>query len=155
MAHPGLAAAGEHHAAEHRAVWPRLDIGAGVGGDRLGGRVGLLGGEAALLDREGDRVAGRPDRVDIGNPAVQVGRDEATGVGGKPRQAGPDRPGERDDSLGVERPLAGMQDEPAGSCGSSATYTPVSASTPASSRSWRTATVAGVPNSPSGASSGV
>ena len=34
--------------------------------------------------------------------------------GGKPRQSGPDRPRQRDDSLGVERPLAGVKDEPTG-----------------------------------------
>ena len=38
------------------------DRGAGLGGDRLGGGVGLLGGEAALLDRPGRRRRRRRTR---------------------------------------------------------------------------------------------
>jgi hypothetical protein len=90
-------------------------------GDRLSGRVGLLGGEAARLDRGGDCVAGRPHRVEA--------RDLPSRSGEMMRWPGASAPSVAD--------------------------TPVSTSTPASPRSWRSPTAAAVPNSPSGASSGV
>ena len=61
------AAPGQQQAAQHRPERARLDWRAGAGGDRLGDRVGLLGGDAALLDREA-----RP------SPAAQTSISPAT-----------------------------------------------------------------------------
>ena len=44
-------AAREQQAAQHGPVGPRPDVRPGFGGDHGGGDVGLLGGQAALLDR--------------------------------------------------------------------------------------------------------
>jgi hypothetical protein len=50
-----------------------LDVGAGECSDRRRGGVGLLRGDAAVLDREVGRVAGG---VDVGDtPDLAVGRD--------------------------------------------------------------------------------
>ena len=43
------------------------------GGDRLGGRVGLLGGDSTLLEREAGRVARGPN-VDFADTPVRMGR---------------------------------------------------------------------------------
>ena len=48
-----------------------------LGGDRLGRSVGELGGDAALLDREGGDVPGGVDVVDAADAAVRVDRDKA------------------------------------------------------------------------------
>ena len=48
--------------------------------DRLRGRVGLLGGDSALLDREARRVPGRPDVDLAGNLSERIGREEAVRV---------------------------------------------------------------------------
>ena len=72
----------EEHPVDHRVERLRFDRRAGERGDRLGGRVRLLGGDAALLDREVGRVAGREDALEPPNLAVGVDRDEpAVGVG--------------------------------------------------------------------------
>ena len=57
-------AAGEQQAAQHRPVRARRDRNARGGGDHLGGDVGLLGGEPALLDGVRRHVADRVDAVD-------------------------------------------------------------------------------------------
>ena len=50
--------------------------------DVLGRGVGLLGAEAALLDRERRPVAGGIDVVHSADPGVIIDRDEAAVVGG-------------------------------------------------------------------------
>ena len=119
-----------------------LDVGAGARGDRLGGRVGLLRGEPALLDRERDRVARRPHRVGAVDLAVTVAADEpALRRSGAPRSARPDRARQRDDALRVERPRPGSTT----ACRRRRAMTSASVSTmmPAASRSSRSARRAG------------
>ena len=70
------AAAGEQDAPKHRMKRLRSDVSAGERGDRLGGGVGLLSGQAALLDGEGDRVAGGPDGARVLHLPECVGTDE-------------------------------------------------------------------------------
>jgi hypothetical protein len=61
-----------------------LDCGTEPGRDVLGGGVGLLGSQAALLDRKRRSVAGGIDIVDAPHAGVLVDRDEAVLV---PRQS--------------------------------------------------------------------
>ena len=93
-------AADEQHAADDAAERLRVDRRAGRGGDRLGDGVGLLGGQAALLERERGDVARGVDVVDAGDPAVAVDRDEPVPSAGRPRMGWPSgraarRPGRR------------------------------------------------------------
>src|SRR6185436_12733582 len=101
-----LPAAREQDAAKDGLERLRLDVGAGPRGDRLGGRVRLLRSEPALLDREGDRIAGRPDGVGARDPAVRVAEDEAAFVARDAPDGGPDRSRQGDDALRVEPPAA-------------------------------------------------
>ncbi len=57
-------AAGQEQPAQHRPERLRPEVDAGGLGDRLGRGVGELGGDAALLDREGGDVAGGVDVVE-------------------------------------------------------------------------------------------
>ena len=69
--------AGQQSRAQHRAEGGDRHLGARAGGDRLGGDIGLLSREPALLDRKPGRIACGPD---IGQPLdveARVGRDEA------------------------------------------------------------------------------
>ena len=59
-------------------------------GDRLGGGVGLLGGDAALLDRAGGCVTRGVHVVEALDAAVQIHWDEAVAVVGEPRDIRPD-----------------------------------------------------------------
>ena len=61
---------------------PGLDGRTETGSDVLGRGVGLLGAEAALLDRERRSIAGRIDVIHSTDPGVIVDRDEAALVGG-------------------------------------------------------------------------
>ena len=60
--------------------WLRIELGAGIGGDRLGDRIGLLGGQPALLERERGHVARGVDAVSSGYTAVRVDGDEPVSV---------------------------------------------------------------------------
>src|SRR5439155_14963832 len=53
-----------------------LELRAGASGDVLGGGIGLLGGDPALLDVKAGDVAGRVDVVETTDTAVLVGGDE-------------------------------------------------------------------------------
>ena len=68
--------AGQKRAAKDGPERLGVDLGT-CGGDRLGDGVGLLGGEAALFDWEGRRIARREHVIEAGNPPVRVGVDEA------------------------------------------------------------------------------
>ena len=95
--------AGEDDAAQHAAAGTGREVGAGLGRDRLGRGVGLLGGEAALFDRSGRRVAGGEDVARAGDTAVLVDSDESVGVR---RQAGDPRAlqaRERDHGVGGDQ----------------------------------------------------
>ena len=74
-----------------------------VGGDRVDDCVGLLGGEAALLDRERRRVAGGVDARGAGDPAVRVDGEEAAGVGGQADERGAFEHGHADHRVGAQR----------------------------------------------------
>ena len=75
---------------------------AGVGGDLLGGGVGHLAGEAALLDLEVRDVAGGEDARD--DAAVGVGDEEAVLVARQARDRRAFEHRQRDDALDVEQP---------------------------------------------------
>ena len=72
VAHVARAAAGQQPPAQDGAEGLALDDRARVGGDVGSGGVGLLGGQAAELDREVDAVARGPDAVDAGDAPVGV-----------------------------------------------------------------------------------
>ena len=90
-AHVARRRPGEQQPAQHRPELLRVELGAGAGGDRLGGGVRLLGGDAALLERAGRRVARRVDVVLAAHEAAEVDRDEPVLV---VREAGDLRPGQ-------------------------------------------------------------
>src|SRR5207237_4026572 len=71
---------GEEQAPQHGAERLRLDRRSRRGGDRLCGGVGLLRGDAALLDRERGGVPRGEDVVQPLDAAVRVGRDEPVRV---------------------------------------------------------------------------
>src|SRR6185437_10726024 len=110
-AHPVTSETGEENSAEHRPERLRLHVRAGQAGDRSRGRVRLLGGEAALLDRKGDGVAAGPDAIGTGDAAVGVDLDEATTVRGETGQLGRDGSRQRDDAPGLQWPRPGLDDE--------------------------------------------
>ena len=100
----------QQEAAQHRPEWPRLDLDAGRGRDRLGGGFGLLGRKSALLDGERRDVPGRIDvrraddasvRID-GNEALERLRDAADPLALQSRQ--------RDDAIGRENIAADQQE---------------------------------------------
>ena len=79
------------------------------GGDRLGREIGLLRGDAALLDREPGRVA---DRVEVGealHATERVGRDEAVCPLLDPRDAWDLERGQRHYAVRVDGPAADQQ----------------------------------------------
>jgi hypothetical protein len=107
-------ASGEHRPAQRRCKRLGHNLDADGGGDRLGGRMALLGGEATLPDSERSHVARRPDAVEPGDSTVPIGRQEAVIVAGQARQPGSDRLRQRDHTLGVQGTLSRVDDEPAG-----------------------------------------
>lgn len=69
------------------------------GHDVRGGEVGLLGGDAALLDGARGGVADRVDPEVAGDPTGLVDRDEAVGVVREPGQVRSRERGQRDDAV--------------------------------------------------------
>ena len=90
------------------------DRGAGQRGDRLRRRVGLLGAEAAVLDREVDRVAGGVDALDVAHPAVRVDADEAVLAERDAAHGGAVELGQRDDAVDLQLAVAGVDHDLAG-----------------------------------------
>ena len=83
-------------------------MGAGVTGrracrDGLGGCIGLLGGDTALLDREGCSIAGGVHVLETGYLAVLVNGDEAGRVAGQARHGPALELCERDDAIDLDR----------------------------------------------------
>ena len=102
--------AGHQDAAQHATARARSDRGAGFGGDRLGGSVGLLGGETALFDRPRSGVAGGEHVAHTGHAAVRVDRDEPVGVSGQAGDVRSSQAGERDHRVGCDHAsVAGQQ----------------------------------------------
>src|SRR5215218_2237100 len=99
-------AAGQQDPPQHRPERLLVDVGAHRGGDRLGYGVGLLRGEATLLDREGRRVTGGEYGVDAGEPAVGVGADEAVAFAADAAQSWADKARQGDDAVDRQAPLA-------------------------------------------------
>ena len=79
--------AGQQHPAQNGSERLGIDVGADGCRDRLGDRVGLLGGQAALLDREGGRVTGGVYAVEADDAPVGVGQDEAVACAGDAAQS--------------------------------------------------------------------
>ena len=88
-------AAGQQDPAQDRPERLRIDVGAHRGCDRLGDGVGLLGGQATLLDREGRRVTGGEHAVQAGEPAVRVGVEEPVASAGDAAQSWADQARQR------------------------------------------------------------
>jgi hypothetical protein len=95
-------AAGQEEPAEHGSERRRGRAKAEVGGDGLGGGVGLLRGESALLDREGRCVACGVDARDPRDAAIGVDRQEPAAVGGQARKGRTLKQGNSDDDVGAE-----------------------------------------------------
>ena len=74
--------AGDQLATQDGLERPLVDVGAEARGDVLGCGIGLLSGQAALLDWEVGAVAGGVDVLDAFNAGVLVDRSEAVRVGG-------------------------------------------------------------------------
>src|SRR3954447_13213068 len=85
LAEEGRVALGQQHALEDPKVGLRFDRGASSRRDRLGGGVGLLAGEPALLDAMVGGVAGGVYVGRTGHAAVPIDRQESIGVVGEPR----------------------------------------------------------------------
>lgn len=81
---PLAASPGQQNSPQHRMEWPRLDVGPGKGRDGLCRGVGLLSGQAALLERERDRIASGPGALRARHPPVAIDSDESEPVGRQP-----------------------------------------------------------------------
>ena len=97
--------AGQQHPVDNRVKRRRLSRKAGKGGDRLRRDISLLRGDAAVLDREIRRIAGRIHALEASDPALRVDRDEASG---RPQRhsghTGPEELRHRHDPIDVELP---------------------------------------------------
>ena len=71
---------GEEQSAQDRPERLRLELGAQLRCDRLGGGIGLLGCDTALLDRAGRGVTRRKDAVERLDAGMGVDRDEPVAV---------------------------------------------------------------------------
>jgi hypothetical protein len=104
-------AAREQHASQDRTERLCARDGAESRRDRLGGSVGLLGGETSLAERERGHVAGCIDLGAARNASVSVGGDEAARI---VRQSADERAGhprERDHAVRRDRPAPGGAEE--------------------------------------------
>ena len=105
----------EQQAAQHGPERLRHADRAKPGRDGLRDGVGLLGGEAAVLDREGGRVAGGEDVRAPAHVAVLVDGDVAVLVVRQAGDPGADQFGQRDNDVGDEARSA-QQPESAVEC---------------------------------------
>ncbi len=102
------ATAGEQHSVHDRVKRLRLDrAGQRERGDRFGGRVGLLGGDAAVLEREVGGVAGGVHALDAAHLAVRVDRDEPVLGGRQPAHGGAVELGQRDHAIDLQAAVVG------------------------------------------------
>ena len=106
--------AGQQDAAEDGPKRLRIDLGAQRGCNRLGDGIGLLGGQAALLDREGGGVTRGEDVVTSGDPSVRVGVDEPVASSGDAAQSWADEAGLGDDVVDGQASIAGRDVQPSG-----------------------------------------
>jgi hypothetical protein len=152
VAHPRLSASGQQDAAQHRTERLRVDVRPRARSDRLGDGIGLLGGEPALLDGEGDRVAGRPGGRGAEDLAVRVAADDPRVSWATPGSARPTARGAT-----TRPPSSGCPPGSTTSCPSrvAVTWASVRTSTPTSSRSSRSDSLAAAPKISNGALSGV
>ena len=121
--------------------------------DAGGAAAGLMGGEAAELDRRHDGVSGGPGAIAALDPRVVAGDDEALLVGGEAVERRAEQPRDGEDPLDVEPLAAGL--EHAARFPSRRATAPVLSSTPALRSSSATASLASSPNSDSARRSGV
>ena len=131
-----------------------LSVDAGRGRDRLRGRLGLLGGDAALLDGKGRDVAGGVDVRQAGDASVQRrrGRSPRTSAGCR-RSAG--LPGAGARRPGRRRRCSSPTSSSSPARASAAIRARVHGDPALASSSARTASLASRPNSWSGSCSGV
>ena len=76
-----------------------------------GHHIGLLGGEAALLEREVGAVSRGVTSFRTSHAGVIIHRDEAAVVGRKPIDRRALHRGQGDDHVGIDPPVAGRQDQ--------------------------------------------
>ena len=98
--------AGQQQPAQHGPERLGQADGADLSRDRLGDRVGLLGGEAAVLDRVRGRVAGGEDVGASVDAAVLVDGDEPVVVVRQPGDARADELGQGHDHVGMDEVAA-------------------------------------------------
>jgi hypothetical protein len=91
--------AGQEQPAKNAPERFRVDRSSSGGRDRLRRRIGLLGGDAALLDRERGRITGGVHAVDTRHPPALVRRHEPGGIVGKAGKARPDQLRQGDDAV--------------------------------------------------------
>ena len=102
-------AAGQQAPAQDRCKRLRIDLRAGACGEQLGDRVGLLAGEAALLDRVRRAVPGCVDVEQAAYAPVLVDGNEAALVTGDAADLRTLDGRQRHDAFGLERRFAGQQ----------------------------------------------
>ena len=95
-------AARQQQAAQHRPERLRPDLRPELGGDRLRGRVRLLSGDAALLDREVRDVTGRIDVAETIDARVGIDGDEAVERLRQPVEARCAQARQRDDAVDLQ-----------------------------------------------------
>ena len=145
--------AGPEDPAQDRVERVGLDVAAELGGDRFDRGVGLLGGDAALLDREVGHVADGVGVGEAGDPGVVVDRDEAVGVVGEAVDVAALEPRQADHGVGFDR-LA-RDDRQRARSRSATGWVPVRTSMSRSASSSATCSEARRPKIFSGPSSGV
>ena len=95
----------EQRRAQHRPVRLDVDRRAGRGRDRAGGDVGLLRGEAALLERPAGHVADGVDVIESADPAPLVDRGESPEVVRHAGHRRPEQDGKGDGEVHTDRAL--------------------------------------------------
>ena len=79
--HVARRGAGQKQAAQHGSEWLRFNLGTHARRDCLGGSIGLLTGDAALLDGRVGGISGGVDVMFALHQPVKVDWDEAVGIG--------------------------------------------------------------------------
>ena len=144
--------AGEEQPPQDRREGCRCDLCAGVRGDSFRNGIGLLSRNSSLLDGEARDVPGREDVRKFVDVSEAVSPDEAGRLVGKPIDVGPFEPRKRDDLVDCEL-LPGK--DPSTPFSKLTGVVCVRRPIPRTSSSSRTASLAWMPNSESGLSSGV
>ena len=104
----------QQHPVDHGVKPLGCHRGTGVRSDRQRDRIGLLGADAAVLDRELGAVPGRVDVLDIENMPVGVHAQETVFAQRDAAHARAVELGQRDHAVHVQAPVAGVDHQLAG-----------------------------------------